>query len=32
MADKEKREDENTRIWISQEQKELFWWNKKHFS
>ena len=33
MADKEKRgEDENTKIWISQERKELFRWNKKHFS
>ena len=21
-----------TKIWISQERKELFWWNKKHFS
>ena len=33
MADKEKRgEDKNTKIWISREQKELFWWNKKHCS
>ena len=33
MADREKRgEDENTKIWISQERKELFRWNKKHFS
>ena len=33
MADKEKRgEDENTKIWISREQKEFFRWNKKHFS
>ena len=33
MADREKRgEDENTKIWISREQKEFFRWNKKHFS
>ena len=33
MADTEKSgEDENTKIWISQEWKELFWWNKKHSS
>ena len=25
-------EDGNTEIWISQEQKELFGWNKKHLS
>ena len=25
-------EDENTKIWISRERKELFRWNKKHFS
>ena len=32
MADREKkREDGNTKIWISQEQDELFRWNKKHF-
>ena len=31
MADKDKRgEDENRKIWISQERKELFGWNKKH--
>ena len=29
MADREKKgEDENTKIWISWERKELFWWNK----
>ena len=33
MADKEKRgEEENTKIQISQEQKELFRWNRKLFS
>ena len=33
MADREKRgEDWNSGTWISQEQKELFRWNKKHFS
>ena len=33
MADKEKREeDENTKIWISRERKELFRWIKKHFT
>ena len=33
MADSEKRgEDEYTKIWISREPKELFRWNKKHFS
>ena len=30
MTDK-RGEDGNTKIWISQEQKELFSWNKKHF-
>ena len=25
-------EDENTKTWISRERKELFRWNKKHFS
>ena len=30
MADREKRgEDGNSETWISQEQKELFRWNKK---
>ena len=33
MADREKRgEDENSTTWISWERKELFRWNKKHFS
>ena len=33
MADRDKkREDGNTKIWISRERKELFRWNKKHFS
>ena len=33
MADRGKRgEDENTKVWISQEWKDLFRWNKKHFS
>ena len=33
MADRGKRgEDGNTKIWISRKQKELFQWNKKHFS
>ena len=33
MADREKSgEDENTKICISQERKELFRWNIKHFS
>ena len=27
----EKKTKKNTKIWISQEQKELFWLNKKHF-
>ena len=32
MTNREKREeDENTKNWISQEWKELFRWNKKHF-
>ena len=32
MADMEKRgEDGNTKIWISQERKELYRWNKKIF-
>ena len=25
-------EEKNTKIWISQERKELFRWKKKHFS
>ena len=33
MADKEKEaEDGNTNIWICQERKEHFRWNKKQFS
>ena len=33
MADKEKkREEENTKIWISGEWKELVRWNKRDFS
>ena len=33
MTDKGKREEDgNTKIWISQERKELFRWNKEHFS
>ena len=32
MADREKRgKAENTKIWISREQKELFRWNKTFF-
>ena len=27
-----KEDKKNTKIWISWEQKELFWLNKKHFS
>ena len=29
---KKKEEDENTKIWISPEWKELCKWNRKHFS
>ena len=33
MAATEKKEhDGNAKMWISPEQKELFRWNKKHFS
>ena len=33
MADREKKkEDGNTKTWISQKWKEIFRWNKKHFS
>ena len=33
MADREEKTgDENTKSWISGEQKERFRWNKKHFS
>ena len=34
MADREKKsgENENTKVWITQEQKKLFRWNEKHFS
>ena len=31
MAEKKEREDSNTEIWISGEQKKLLRWNKKHF-
>ena len=32
-ADREKKaKDGNTKTWTSQEQNELFRWNKKHFS
>ena len=27
-----KEAEKNTKIWISRERKELFRWNKKHFS
>ena len=32
LAGRKRGEDKNTQIWISQERKELFRWNKKHFS
>ena len=32
LTEKERGEDKNTKNWISQERKELFRWNKKHFS
>ena len=32
LTGEKRREDENTKIWISRERKELFRWNKKHFS
>ena len=33
MAERGKRrEDGNTKIWISREPKELFQWSKKYFS
>ena len=32
LTGEERGEDENTKIWISQERKELFRWNKKHLS
>ena len=33
MTDSEKREEDgNRKTWISWERKELFRWNKKHFS
>ena len=31
LTGKKREEDENTKFWISQEQKELFRWNKKFF-
>ena len=31
LTGKKRGEDENTEIWISPEQTELFRWNKKHF-
>ena len=30
--DGKRRKDRNTKVWISAEWKELFRWNKKHFS
>ena len=32
LAGEKRGEDENTETWISWEWKELFKWNKKHFS
>ena len=32
LTGRKRGEDGNTKIWISQERKELFGWNKKHFS
>ena len=33
MLDRGKREEEgNVKVWLSKERKELFRWNKKHFS
>ena len=32
LTGRKRVEDGNTKIWISQERKELFRWNKKHFS
>ena len=29
---RKRQKDRNTKYWISQKRKELFWWNKKHFS
>ena len=31
-AGKKRGEGENTKIWKSRERKDLFRWNKKHFS
>ena len=32
LTGRKTEEDGNTKIWISRERKELFRWNKKHFS
>ena len=32
LTGRKEGKDRNTKIWISQERKELFRWNKKHFS
>ena len=32
LTGRKRGEEENTKTWISQERKELFRWNKKHFS
>ena len=32
LTGRKREEDRNTKIWIPQEWKELFRWNKKHFS
>ena len=32
LTGRKRGEDGNTKMWISRERKELFRWNKKHFS
>ena len=32
LTGRKRGEDRNTKMWLSQERKELFRWNKKHFS
>ena len=32
LAERKRGGDGNTKIWVSWEQREVFKWNKKHFS
>ena len=32
LTERKRGKDGNRKIWLSQQRKELFWWNKKYFS